>query len=936
MRDDAAVGSAKTVLVGRAQELDALGSFLAASATAGGTLLLVGQPGLGKTALLEAAVVAATRSGTRTLWTSGAQFEAELSFSGLNQVLLPLLDGLHGLDGLAPAHRAALSVALGLDVGPAANRLVLATAVLALLRQAADGRPLLLVIDDLQWIDRASTAVLAIIARRLASTRVALLAAQRTDDVSFFEPAGIPTLTVGPLSTASAAGLVDERHPGLAPSVRDRVLVDARGVPLALLELPLELSSAQLSAHETLPGTLPLTRHLQTVFATRVAGLPEPTRRLLLLAALDGSGDLRVIRSGAGDESVGADDLAPAEQARLLFVDGPAQKLVFGHPLIRAAVVAAATAGQRRAAHRVLAALFAADLDVHTWHLTEAAVGPDEHVAAQVEAAAYRVLQRGDAVAAVRALTRAAELTPEGPARARRLSGAAYVGASDVGALVSSAALLRQARSADPGQQDSLSAAVVAAFLMVNRDGDLDTAHRLLVAALDAHPAGGSDHVVEEALNTLFMLCFNSGRSGWWGPVQDAVQRLSATLAPTLVLMAVTVADPARVTRAVLEQIDRAVADLPQHPDCVHVQHVFFAATFVDRVDGCRDALLRIIEEDTGGEESVPAFSSMVFVSLAEFATGRWEDAGRHADRGVELADRLGYTMLRWAGWYVQALLAATRGEHAQTGAVLTRMGQWALPRGVLMVKRYIAHVEALAALGRGDYESAFHSCASISPAGVFAAHEPFALWVVLDLVEAAERTGRHEDAVAHVAAAQALGLPDVSSRLALRCAAAAALVAGGEQAAALFEQALAVPGAGSWPFDLARVELLFGEHLRRARATSASRRHLAAALAVFERLGARPWADRARAELQATGQSRQSRDTGDPSTLTPQEREITQLAATGLTNRQIGEQLYLSPRTVSAHLYRVFPKLGVTSRAALRDALSAQAPASATEPSVI
>ncbi len=404
----------------------------------------------------------------------------------------------------------------------------------------------------------------------------------------------------------------------------------------------------------------------------------------------------------------------------------------------------------------MLAELFAADPDVCTWHLTEAALGPDEQVAAQVEAAADRVLQRGDAVAAVRALIRAAELSPEGPARARRLSGAAYVGASDVGALASSAALLRQARVADPSQEDSLSSAVAAAFLMVNSDGDIDTAHLLLVAALDAHPAGSADHVVEEALNTLSMLCFNSGRRDWWESLQAAVQRHSATLAPAFVLMAATVADPARVSGGVLEQIDQAVADLPQHPDPVHVQRVFFAATFVDRVDGCRTALPRVISESAGDEESVPAFSSMVLVSLAEFATGSWEDARRHADRGVELADRLGYTMLRWAGWYVQALLAAARGEDAQTEAVLAQMGQWAIPRGVLMVKRYMAHVAGLAALGRGDYESAFHSCAAISPPGTFVSHEPFALWVVMDLVEAAERTGRHGAALAHVTAAQA------------------------------------------------------------------------------------------------------------------------------------------------------------------------------------
>jgi DNA-binding CsgD family transcriptional regulator len=916
---------AQPVLVGRDPELDALRLFVARCASSGGAMLMTGDPGVGKTALLGAVSAAAARSGIRVLHAAGVQFEADMSFAGLSQVVLPLADGLGGLEAI---HEAALSVALGLGVGPAAERLVVATALLSLLDRAAARQPLLVIIDDLQWIDRASATVLGMVARRLTGTRVALLAAQRIYDESLFERVGLPTMVVGPLSDASSACLVTGAYPAMAPAVRDRLVLDAGGIPLALLELPRQLSSAQLLAQETLPTTLPLSRHLQLVFAARIASQPEPTRRVLLLAALDGSGDLRVTHpcwGDAGDD--GADHLAPAERAGLVWVDPTAQRLTFSHPLVRAAVVAVATAGQRRAAHRALAELFTDDPDLCTWHLTEAALGPDEQVAAQVEAAAYRVLQRGDAVAAVRSLVRAAELSPAGPDRSRRLSEAAYVGASDFGAMASGITLLRQAHDADPDQQDALSPAVAAAFLMVNSNATIDTAHRLLVAALDAHPAGHSDHVVEEAFHTLSVVCWNGSRPEWWDASRAALERHGAALPPLLRIMLTTVADPARVSAEDLRQIDGAVADLPLHPDFVHVQRVFFAATYVDRVDGCRQALQQVIDEGAADDGSVPAISAMVFVSLAEFITGRWEESRRHVDRGVQLAERLGYTMLRWAGWYVQALLAATTGEHARAEEILAQMGQWALPRGVLVVKSYMAHVAALAALGRGDYENAFHSCAAISPPGTFPAYQPFALWVVLDLVEAAERSGRHDAAVAHVRAAQAAGIPAISSRLALHCAAGAALVAASDQAGAMFEQALATPDAESWPFDLARVELAYGEHLRRQRSTTSARHHLAAAVAAFDELGARPWCDRAKAELQATGQTRHSLGASDPLALTPQEREIALLAATGRTNRQIGEQLYLSPRTVGAHLYRVFPKLSVTSRAGLRDALSALPP---------
>jgi DNA-binding CsgD family transcriptional regulator len=279
--------------------------------------------------------------------------------------------------------------------------------------------------------------------------------------------------------------------------------------------------------------------------------------------------------------------------------------------------------------------------------------------------------------------------------------------------------------------------------------------------------------------------------------------------------------------------------------------------------------------------------------------------------------------LLAWRGRVYQAKLAAARGDYQTTRALTGQMIQWAGPRRVRSVQRYAFQAQALAALGRGDFEEAYQQATSVSPAGTLASHVPQALYVLMDLVEAAVHTGRHAQATSHVAAMREANIAALSSRLALQVAASAAIAAPDESALGLFEDALAIPGIDRWPFDLARVHLVFGERLRRVRAMSKSRVHLVAALETFERLGARPWAARASTELRATGQTKRRAGFDALDSLTPQELEIATLAASGLTNKQIAERLFLSPRTIGAHLYRAFPKLGITTRAGLHDALA-------------
>jgi hypothetical protein len=337
---------AAALLFGRDKDLELLHAFVGQSSSDGGALVLSGAPGVGKTVLLEAVAAHSAGAGLRVLRAAGAEFEAGLSFAGLNQVLHPLFDGI---EGLSPPQRAALEVALGLGDGPAPDRLVVGNAALSLLVRAASEEPLLVIVDDLQWVDRASALVLGFVARRLHGTRVGFLAALRSGDESFFERSGLRAHDLGPLDEAASTALLADRFPALAPRVRQRLMAEAQGNPLALLELPASLTGMTSAPRMLTSPTLPLSQRLQAVFAARITGLSAASRYLLLLAVLDGTGDLGILQSASGQTKL--EGLGAAERARLVRVDRDG-RLTFRHPLTRSAVTELSTSGERRDAHR--------------------------------------------------------------------------------------------------------------------------------------------------------------------------------------------------------------------------------------------------------------------------------------------------------------------------------------------------------------------------------------------------------------------------------------------------------------------------------------------------------------------------------------------------------------------------------------------------------
>lgn len=908
-------------LVGRHQDLELIDGLLHRPADAPGALLLSGEAGVGKTALLERAARRACAAGVRVLRAAGAQFESGMTYSGLHQVLLPLHEEIDALDDV---YREALRVALGFGTGSPPRTLVVANATLALLQHAAADQPLLLVVDDLPWIDRASAVVLGLVARRLTGTRITLLAAARGRGAGL-DYAGIPEHEVLPLDPSSARRLVGMRHPDLVWSVLDKVVATAHGNPLALLELPTALTGTQRSALERLPDVLPLGQRLEALFVSRLSGLPPASRRLLLIAALDGTGDLAVLQRTGQLPSVQATlaDLGRAEQDDLIRFDDNGHRLGFRHPLIRSAIVGASTTAERRAAHRAIADVLEDQLERRAWHLGEAAVEPDEEVAGLLERSAHTAVTRGDSFAAIQALTRAGHLSPAAPDRARRLAQAAFIGADATGELVNASHLLEDARQAGADDHASLYAAATAVHLMLNGAGDIDMAHQVIVGAIEQvlHRRDCYDPALDEALYVLILLCHFGGRPELWQDFHRIVAQLPDVPA-VITASAATLGDPARAGGAALRELDELLAGLAEESDPTRIVRIGTAGVYVDRLSRARDASRRVQQQEADSGLAVKKLGVLPLLCQDAFNTGRWDETVQLADEGLRLREQIDHPFYTWYFRYEKALVAAARGDLGPALETADAMTSWAVSRGAGQMLSAAAHIRVLAALAEEDFESVFRNAEAISPAGTLAGCVPHAVWVVMDLVEAAVRTDRPETATAHVRAVQEAGIADISPRLALLVGAAAALAAPeADEATALFERALSLPGIGDWPFERARVALAHGERLRKARMTRAARKTLVTALDIFEELGARPWADRAGRHLKAAGWT--ARPHRGSAVLTPQESEVARLAASGLTNKQIAERLHLSHRTVSGHLYQVFPKLGITTRAALRDALA-------------
>ncbi|RKN47522.1 AAA family ATPase [Micromonospora endolithica] len=901
--------TAGEVLFGRETELARISRFLQSVRDGGDVRMVRGEPGVGKSALLSAAADLAGTAGMRVFRANGSEFEADVSYSLLNQLLLPLYADMQRLP---PALRDALTVALGFGPGPAPAALLVCNAALLLLTTAARTKPVLLIVDDVQWIDRPSAVVLGFVARRVPGTPVGVIAASRTGTESFIDRRGLAEVMVEPLSDEASAQLVDTRFPTMTGGMRQRLLDLAQGNPLALVELPSSLTD---SAHSA--DVVPLSDRLQATFATRVAGLTESTRLLLLLATFEGSGDLHTLR-GMTDLA----HLAPAERAQLVRVDDAGRRIVFRHPLIQSAIVAMSSHEERRLAHQAIAAALPRDPERRAWHLAAATAGPDEAVAVQLEAAARVVLRRGDALAAIAALVRAAEMSGTPEDTARRLARAAYTGA-EAGVAGDATTLLADARALSQDSAGALHAANATALLMINGDGDVHTAHRLLAGAIETGEHGwrADDPALDEAMYTLLLLSWYAGSADHWAVFHRDLTRLTPAPPDILSVVSRTFPDPVRTGAVALPDLEALIAALPGNNDLTRVVRMGTASAHVDRLGEIREHSWRLVHQGREGGAPQWQLSGLMHLCQDDYLTGRWDEVEELAGEGERVAVDSGLPFLRWPFVLNRAVIAASRGRSGEAYDLADDMTHWAAPRGVVSWLSTANLPRTLAAMAECDFEAAYRHATAISAAGVLAPYVPIATWVMLDLVEAALRTGRTAEARAHAEAMRAADVAALSPRMRLIQHGVDALVLD-DEAGHRLEQTLADSASERWLFESSRIRLVFAEKLRRNKELTRARTHLLAARTGFAAMGAEPWLARTTAELRATGY-RSAVTEQPPAALTAQELEVAGLAAAGLTNKQIAQRLHLSHRTVGAHLYRIFPKLGVSSRAGLRDALN-------------
>ncbi|WP_238007358.1 LuxR C-terminal-related transcriptional regulator [Dactylosporangium sp. AC04546] len=897
------------MLVGRDADEALVGEVLGrARAGHSAVLVLLGDPGIGKTALLEQAAV--TAPGMTVLRCAGVETEAEVPFAALHQLLRPALDRVAALPVVQAA---ALRAALG--TGPAAggDQLLVGVAVLSLLAELAEDRPVLCVVDDAHWLDRASAQALRFVARRLQAEAVAVLFGARDE----FDPAGLASHRLGGLDPSAAERLVEASTPGLPEAVRRRVVAESAGNPLALRELPRTGSSAD-------GRPLPLPDRIQSAFAARLDRLPPAARTALLIAAADAAADLGTVLRALEIAGLGAAALAAAEEAGLVQVaDG---RIAFTHPLLRAAAYRHTTFDRRLAAHRALAAALgetagfeggapatdgAGDPDAadrRAWHLAAAATRPDEAVARALDGAAERARGRKGYAATAAALERAAELSVTEASRAGRLVAAA-VAANEAGRPEQTHAVLERLPKgfATPRVYE------LRAKLAFD-EGAAASAHEHLVAGAAA--VAGTDRVAAG------LMLVDAARNAWQLSDPPRVAE-AAELLHKLGLRQEDGLDPAvaAVTGAARLLVDGPAAGLAEMRRMVADAHIgppnlrlnaAFVAGLVGDFEASREIAAAVAARSRA--EGAVGWLPLAHVTLAaaELYLGRFRDAVATAAEGLQLAADTGQP--NRAGYLegVLAWIAAARGDAGECVRLAERCHVRYQTNHIANGLAWAEWALALLDLGQGRAAEASERLTAALAGPV--RHQIQAVYFAPDQVEAAVRAGDRATAEAACERfaewADAARVPWADSVL-QRCR--ALLAPGGGEA--LFAAAV---GGGGRPWEAARTHLAYGERLRRDRRKTEARTHLRTAAELFERLGAEPWSRRARAELRAAGEQ-PAVSVGDAAAaLSPQELQIVRLVAAGLTNREIGAQLFISPKTVSYHLYRAFPKLNVSSRTQL------------------
>jgi ATP/maltotriose-dependent transcriptional regulator MalT len=904
------------MLYGRDAERARIGELLdAARASQSGTLVIRGEPGIGKSALLADARERA--ADMHVLAARGVESESELPFAALHQLIRPALEHI---EALANPQARALRSALGLSEGDGQERFLVFAACLSLLSELAERRPVLCLVDDAHWLDAASADALQFVARRLDAEGIVMVFAARVGETHVFEASDLPELVLDGLNAAAAETLLAQSA-GVeaAAGVRDLLLEQTRGNALALLEVPSVLSSDQLAGTEPLPDALPMTRQVEGVFLERVRRLGSDTQRLLLLAAADDSESVGVVAQAEGRPDVAAAALDEAERAGLIGVRGT--RLEFRHPLVRSAVYGSATSTERRAAHRALADALGGDaghLDRRAWHLAAAALEPDDAVVRALEEAAGRAESRVAYKAAARAYERAADLSADDRLRGGRLVDAArcasVAGADDRAAVLASRAL--------PLVDEPLDRAAIAQVLglaEIRRGRPADAVEPLLRAAREIRTLDPA-----KALELLLDAAWAANETAD-AQAQIEAAAVAATIEPSDeddasaaigdLLGGLGAIGTGQLAEAVAP-LERVVSWAATTDNPRHAAWAGAAALWLG--DYPRAAAL--LERSASLARTQGAIGILVVglgtLSLLHVLAQRFDRARSAGLEAVEFTREVGAENLSALPLFVLALVAAIRGDDDEAkeraGAAIELSNAHGLPLGAARPIWALAMLD----LGRGRWAEALARLEGLAKLSLGMA-TGLARQTGADRVEAAVRAGDLESARRGLSLFDEWATSSGAEWARPRLESCRALLAYGDEASEHFELALGLGGSAR-PFDLARIHLLYGEHLRRERRRIDSRTQLRAALEAFEQLGAEPWAERARTELRASGETARKRDPSTLSQLTPQELQIARFVAEGLSNKEIAAQLFLSPRTVESHLRKVFSKLSITSRTQL------------------
>ncbi|WP_405015156.1 ATP-binding protein [Kitasatospora sp. NBC_01539] len=908
--------AAAETLYGRENDLALLEHLLdQARHGRGGALSVTGGAGLGKSTLLAAAARSARRRSMTVLSAAGVESESHLPFAGLHQLLLPLRAEAVRLE---PRQRRALRAAFALeDTAPELFGIALAT--LELLSEAAGHTPVLLIADDTHWLDRPTQDVLSFVARRLGVDPVVVLTASRTRAPAAHGGPGFAELRLRSLDDRTARALLDTHAPHLAPTDRALVLDRAAGNPLALVELPRALADAGPAGR--LPDLVPLNERLEQAFTARTTTLPRATRTLLLAAAAEGGCELgQLLRAASIVEGVPVDThvLQPAVDEGLVHPD--TLRVRFRHPLIRSAVYARAGVAERLAVHAALSTVLAHDPDRHVWQRAAATLGTDEGVVTLLEEFAARARARGGNTAAVGALEQASALTALPPRRTSLLLGAAEL-AAELGRRQTAADL---ASRADPAQMGPVERARLTAVREVVAPGpmrDEAQVHTLLEESAQAREAGHTDLAVH--------LLWRAASRCWWGNLPHHLRESVATATDPFdlrpddprLLAVRAYALPETHGTAAMARTAQLTPDRSD-PDAVrflgstalilgdfHTSSAYMATA----ADSCRSqGRLALLARTLGAG------------NWGRLWTGEWDRVRTESEEAAALAEETGERFWAVSATTNLAMLAALRGEHdlAETLAAQARSSPQVTGMRFLLVG--IQQVRGIAASTAGRHDEAFDLLRNAFDA-THDTHHDMRWWTAPDLADAAVHTGRQDEA-RRILAGLGTHADRLPSPMTLMCLHYTRAVLADDDAAELHLKE-ALEEADRWPIHRARLLLAQGRLLRRLRRTADSRAPLRRARDIFDALGSPHWSNVTRQLLRAAGEDSQRRTPAAREQLSPQELQIATMAAAGLTNRQIGQQLFLSHRTVGSHLYRIFPKLGITTRTQLGEALRTAPP---------